>query len=79
MFIIIFDFALTLSSPVSLHDFYRSLTRDQSRDMPPRLGVCVVYFLSRMQLHSGYYYYDYVTIGVLRLLLLNRNFQFEVK
>ena len=25
-----------------------------------------VYFLSRMYLHSGYYYYDYVVIGVLR-------------
>ena len=30
-----------------------------------------VYFLSGMHLHSGYYYYDYVVIGVLRSSLFN--------
>ena len=29
-----------------------------------------VYFLSRMHLHSGHYYYDYVVRGVLRPLRL---------
>ena len=42
MFIIIlFDRVLTLSSPVSLQDFYCSLPRDQSRDVTPRLGVSI--------------------------------------
>ena len=37
-----------------------------------------VYFLSSMNLHSGYYYYRYVIIGVLRPLWLNRNSQLKL-
>ena len=36
-----------------------------------------VYFLSRMHLHSGYYYYDYAVIGVLRPRGLQK-FSFEL-
>ena len=32
-----------------------------------------VYFLLRMHLHSGYYYYDNVVVGVLRPLMVFRN------
>ena len=39
--IIVFDRVLTRSSPVSSQDFYRSLPRDQSRDVTPRLGVSI--------------------------------------
>ena len=38
-----------------------------------------VYFLSRMHLHFGYYYYNYVIIGVLGPLWLNGNSKLEVK
>ena len=40
--IIIFDYVLARSSPVSLQEFYCSLPRDQSRDVTPRLGVFVI-------------------------------------
>ena len=72
--IIVFDRVLTRSSPVYSQDFYCSLPRDQSRDVTPRLGVSInfksVLHFAFLHLLSGYYYYDYVVIGVLRLLLL---------
>ena len=67
--IVVFDKAVTCALSVSSQDFYSSLPIYQSRDVTPRLGVCYspVYFFPRMQhLHSGYYCYDYVVIGVLR-------------
>ena len=66
LIIIVFDSVLTRSFPDSLQDFYCSLLRDQSRDVTRCLGVCfsLVCFISSMHLHSGYYYYDYVVIGV---------------
>ena len=67
--IIIFDRVLTRSSPVSLQDFYCSLPRDQSRDVTPRwefLLIKGVLHFAFLHLLSGYYYYDYVVIGVLR-------------
>ena len=39
--IIVFDWVLKRSSPVSSRDFYWSLPRDQSRDVTPRLGVSI--------------------------------------
>ena len=30
----------------------------------------IVYFLSRLHLHSGYYYYDYEAIDVVRKILI---------
>ena len=39
--IIVFDWVLTRSSPVSTQDFYCSLPSDQSRDVTPRLGVSI--------------------------------------
>ena len=70
MFIIIVsDRVLTHSSPVSSQDFYCSLPRDQSRDVTPAwlflLIISVLHF-AFLHLLSGYYYYDYVVIGVLR-------------
>ena len=67
--IIVFDKDLTRSSPVSSQDFYSSLPMDQSRDVTLRLGVLLfssVLHFAFLHLHSGYYYYDYVVIGVLR-------------
>ena len=67
--IIIFDRVLTSSSPVSSQDLSCSLPRDQSRDVTPRLGVSLIKSVLHFAfLHplSGYYYYDYVVIGVLR-------------
>ena len=70
MFInIVFDRVLKRSSPVSSQDFYCSLRRDQSRDVTPCLGVYInlnVLLFALLHLLSGYYYYDYVAIGVLR-------------
>ena len=86
--IIVFDYVSACSSPVSSQDLYCSLPRDQSRDVTPGLGIFLIlqcrYFLSRMHLHSGYYYYDYVVICVLRLeiyrnFLLNLLLSKEVK
>ena len=52
-----------------------SLPRDQSRDVTLRLGVFIILQCTsvrvRTHLHSGYYYYDYVIIGVLTPLRLN--------
>ena len=84
MFItIVFDSVLSFSSPVSSQDFYSSLPMDQSPDVSPDLGVFVILqcrnFIWCMHLHSSYYYYDYVTIGMLRLLFKKRNSQLEVK
>ena len=67
--IIVFDRVLKRSSPASLQDFYCSLPRDQSRDVTPRLVVSIIQSVLHFEfLHllSGYYYYDYVVIGVLR-------------
>ena len=67
--IIVFDRVLTRSSPVFSQDFYCSLPRDQSWDVIPRLKFLLIKsvlhfaFLHRL---SGYYYYDYVVLGVLR-------------
>ena len=74
--IIVFDRVLKRSSPVSSQDFYCSLQRDQSRDVTPLLVVSLiksVLHFAFLHLLSGYCYYDYVVIGVLRpswLLLL---------
>ena len=67
--IIVFDKVLKFSSSVSSQDFYCFLPRDQSRDVTPRLGVSIksVFHFAFLHLHSGYYYYDYVVIRVLRL------------
>ena len=71
--IIVFDRVLTRSSPVSLQDFYCSIPMwsvtgcDSSLRSFCYFSVC---FLSRMHLHLGYYYYNYVVIGVLRPLRL---------
>ena len=40
--IIVLDYVLLHSSPISSQDFYCSLPRDQSRDVTPRLGVFVI-------------------------------------
>ena len=41
--IIVFDWVLTRSAPVSSQDFYCSLPRDQSWDVTPRLVVSINY------------------------------------
>ena len=67
--IIVFDRVLTRSSPVSSQDFYCSLPRDQSRDalLPWEfLLIESVLHFAFLHLLSGYYYYDYVIIGVPR-------------
>ena len=70
MFIInVFDRVLKRSFPVSSQDFYCSLPRDQSRDGTPRLEFllikCALHF-AFLNLLSGYYYFDYVVMGLLR-------------
>ena len=40
--IIVFDRVLTPTPHVPSQDFYCSLTRDQSRDVTPRLGIFVI-------------------------------------
>ena len=77
--IIVFDRVLKRSSSVSSQDFYCSLPRDQLRDVTDEL-LAWEFLLIKSVLHfaflhflPGYYYYDYVVIGVLRpswLLLL---------
>ena len=61
--IIVFYKGLTRSSPVSSQDFYCFLPRDQSREF---LLIKSVLHFSFVHLLSGYYYYDYVVMGVLR-------------
>ena len=61
---------LTRSSAVSSLGLYCSLNESVTGCDSSRGSFCYspVYFLSHMHLHSGYYYYDYVVIGVLRPL-----------
>ena len=42
MFIVVSDYILTRFSPLPSQDFYCSLSRDQSRDVTPRLGIFVI-------------------------------------
>ena len=71
MFLLLYlDWVVISTSPVSSQDFLCSLSRDQSRDVTSRLGVCysrMILHFAFMHLLSGYYYYDYVIIGVLML------------
>ena len=60
---------LTRSSPVSSQDFYCSLPRDSHRMWLLAwefLLIKSVLHFAFLHLLSGYYYYDYVVIGVLR-------------
>ena len=75
--IIVFDRVVTSFSLVSSHDFYCSLPRDQSQYVTPLLEVFVI--LKCTYKDSGCYYYNYVIIGVLRPLWLNRNSQLDVQ
>ena len=46
---------LTRSSPVSSQDFYCSLLRNQSRDVTPLLGVCVIFQCTSFRVHKSYF------------------------
>ena len=59
--IIVFDMVLKRSSPVSSQDFYYMFS--------PRFGVSINKKCTSFRVLaslSGYYYYDYVVLGVLR-------------
>ena len=82
--IIVFDFVLTRSTPVYKQDLYCSPPGPKGSVAgcdSSLWSFCYshVYFLSLMHLHSGYYCYDFVIIGVPRPLWSNRNSLLEDK